>query len=88
MYILNESSAVLTRISKWGNSLGIRIPRAFSLDTGLEAGSEVEIAVEGGRIVLTPVARDYGLAELAERITPENRHGETDWGDPVGHENT
>jgi antitoxin MazE len=47
----------------------------------------VEIAVEGGRIVLTPVARDYGLAELAERITPENRHGETDWGDPVGHEN-
>jgi antitoxin MazE len=88
MYILNESAVVRTRISKWGNSLGIRIPRAFSLDIGLEAGSEVEIAVEGGKIVLTPVARDYSLAELAERITPENRHGETDWGDPVGHENS
>lgn len=27
-----------------------------------------------------------GLAELVERITPENRHPETDWGRPVGKE--
>jgi antitoxin MazE len=74
------------RISKWGNSLGIRIPKAFSLETGLAEGSEVDISVSGGRIVLTPLGREYGLEELADQITPENRHGETDWGKPVGRE--
>ena len=77
---------MLARISKWGNSLGIRIPKAFSLETGLAEGSEVDISVSGGRIVLTPLGREYGLEELADQITPENRHGETDWGKPVGRE--
>jgi len=49
-------------------------------------GSEVDISVSGGRIVLTPLGREYGLEELADQITPENRHGETDWGKPVGRE--
>ena len=48
------------RISKWGNSLGIRIPKAFSLETGLAEGSEVDISVSGGRIVLTPWAGSMG----------------------------
>lgn len=74
------------RISKWGNSLGIRIPKAFLQSTGLAEGSEVEIGISGGRLVLTPVAREYDLEELAGQITAENRHGETDWGTPVGHE--
>jgi antitoxin MazE len=26
------------------------------------------------------------LDELVERITPENRHDETDWGEPEGRE--
>jgi antitoxin MazE len=74
------------RISKWGNSLGIRIPKAFSLETGLAEGSEVDISLADGRIVLTPLDHGYGLEELADQITPENRHGETDWGKPVGRE--
>jgi antitoxin component of MazEF toxin-antitoxin module len=32
------------------------------------------------------VSRQYGLEELADRITPENRHTETDWGPPQGAE--
>jgi antitoxin MazE len=75
-----------TRIAKWGNSLGLRIPKPFILESGLQDGAEVEIAIDGGRIVLTPVAQEYSLEELTSQITPENRHGETDWGKPVGHE--
>jgi len=75
-----------TRIAKWGNSLGLRIPKPFILEAGLEDGAEVDIAVDGGRIVLTPVVREYSLEQLTAQITPENRHGETDWGKPVGHE--
>ena len=74
------------RISKWGNSLGVRIPKAFVDQAGLENGAEIEISISGGRIVLTPVSREYGLEELSAKITVENRHTETDWGRPVGNE--
>lgn len=77
---------MLSRISKWGNSLAIRIPRAFGAELGVEAGSEVEITVVDGRIVIVPVVPAYGLEELSSGITPENRHDETDWGRPVGGE--
>ena len=75
-----------TRIAKWGNSLGLRIPKAFTSDAGLNAGDEVELTIEGGRILITPVGKDYRLAELVDRITADNRHDETDWGRPVGTE--
>ena len=51
--------AVRTHISKWGNSLAVRILKAFTTDAGLEDGHEVEITLEGGRIVVTPVGRAY-----------------------------
>lgn len=75
-----------TRISKWGNSLAIRIPKAFTADAGLEDGDQVEITMESGCIVITPVGLDYRLGDLVEKITRENRHDETDWGRPVGNE--
>jgi antitoxin MazE len=30
--------------------------------------------------------REYTLDELLEQITPDNIHGETNWGPPVGNE--
>ncbi|MEP6573509.1 MAG: AbrB/MazE/SpoVT family DNA-binding domain-containing protein [Gemmatimonadota bacterium] len=75
-----------THICKWGNSLAIRIPKAFVQEGGLQDGTEVEIALVGGKIVLTPVGRDYDLEALVEGITPENRHAESDWGGAVGNE--
>jgi antitoxin MazE len=56
------------------------------IEAGLGEGSEVELSLADGRLILTPVARQYGLDELVDAITPENRHDETDWGRPVGHE--
>jgi antitoxin MazE len=75
-----------TRISKWGNSLAVRIPKLFVDELGLTDGAEVEIVVSDGHIVLTAAGREYGLEELAEAITPENRPTETDWGRPQGRE--
>ncbi len=75
-----------TRIAKWSNSLAMRIPKPFTADAGLADGDEVEITLEGGRIVITPVGKDYRLGELVDRITSDNRHDETDWGRPVGNE--
>lgn len=77
---------MLTRISKWGNSLGVRIPKAFAAEAGLDNGTPVDISVSAGRVVVTPIGREYELEELVERITPENRPTETDWGQPAGAE--
>ena len=77
---------MLTRISKWGNSLGVRIPKAFAAEAGLDDGTPVDISVSAGRIVVTPIGREYELEELVEGITPQNRPAETDWGQPVGAE--
>lgn len=75
-----------TRISKWGNSLAIRLPRSVLAELSLSEGDSMEIGIENGRVVITPVSREYGLEELVEGITAENRHTETDWGPPRGAE--
>ena len=76
-----------TRIRKWGNSLGLRIPKSIAEQTGVKEGSAVELNVEDERLVVTPVKVEaYRLADLLERVTDENLHGEIDTGDPVGRE--
>lgn len=76
-----------SRVQKWGNSLGLRIPKVFATDTELVAGSEVEIEVDDGRLVITKVAKpSYRLEDLLTGITPENLHETVDWGEPVGVE--
>lgn len=42
------------QISKWGNSLGIRIPSKLAGSLDMRAGSEADVAVVAGRLVITP----------------------------------
>ncbi len=76
-----------TRVQRWGNSLALRIPKSFASETALDNGSEVELTLEEGRLVITPLAESpFSLDELLAGITPENLHGETDTGPGVGAE--
>jgi len=75
-----------TRVSKWGNSLGVRIPKAILADANLSDGDTVDIRLEDGRIVITRAPADYRLDQLVAGITDENRHDETDWGRSMGAE--
>jgi len=76
-----------TTVSKWGNSLAVRIPLAMARQASIGEGDCVELALDGdGGIVLRPTRRRYELSELVARITPKNRHRETDWGPPQGEE--
>ena len=75
------------RVQKWGNSLAVRIPQAFAKQASLSEGHCVALALDSdGGIVLRPTRRRYELSELVSRITPKNRHRETDWGQPQGEE--
>lgn len=76
-----------TRVQKWGNSLALRIPKAFALEVGLERDGEVELSVDKGRLVVVPpAAPSYTLEELLAGVRPSNIHAEADWGAPVGKE--
>lgn len=74
-------------LHRWGNSVGLRVPKALLDQLGLSAGSEVEVKLEGARLVIEPVhRRRYTMAELLEGFTPDDRPEEVDWGQPVGRE--
>jgi len=74
-----------TQVSKWGNSLAVRIPRAIVREIGLAEGDWLSLDLEAdGSIVLRSTLRKYSLDELVAGISKKNRHGETDWGPGQG----
>ena len=76
-----------TKIQRWGNSLGLRIPRSFAEEAGVKAGSQVDISVRDGDLVVRAVKRQtYRLSELLAKVTTKNLHGEVDTGEPIGRE--
>ena len=76
------------RFAKWGNSIALRIPGALARELHVAEGTAAELRVRNGALVVTPVgpSRGYDIDKLAAAITPENRHGETETGRPVGNE--
>lgn len=78
---------MVTTISKWGNSLAVRIPQQFAKDIDLAEGTEIEFSIVDGALVIKPQQhKRYSLTELVEQITPDNLHDEIDDGDAVGNE--
>lgn len=76
-----------TKVQKWGNSLGLRIPKSFAEQAGVEAGSEVDLAVEDGELIVRPRRQPrYELKKLLRSVTSKNVHKEVETGDPVGRE--
>lgn len=76
-----------TRVQKWGNSLGVRIPRGLADELGLGAGTEVSLTAKDGELVLRPsLPSRLRLADLLAGITPDNIHASVDTGDAVGSE--
>ena len=76
-----------TRVRRWGNSLGLRIPKSFAAEACIEDGSMVDLSLDEG-VLLVRVVRDPGLEldQLLEGINEENLHGESDTGPAVGRE--
>jgi antitoxin MazE len=76
-----------TKIQKWGNSLAVRIPKAFVKETHVAYGTAVDLSLDDGRIVIDPHPEpEYRLADLLKGVTKGNLHAEVDTGSPVGQE--
>lgn len=77
---------MVTTIQRWGNSLAVRIPKAFAAEAQLGEDTSVEISLDGDRIVISAARQEWNLETLVAKITPSNRHRENDWGDSAGIE--
>jgi antitoxin MazE len=75
-----------TQVGKWGNSLAVRIPGPYAKDLDLKEGMELDVSLVEGGLLLRPKQKPYTLDDLVKGITPENIHGETDWGEAAGRE--
>ncbi len=64
------------RVGKWGNSLAIRIPKAFATEVGLEEDAPVELSLVNGQLVITPASEvPLRLEQLLEQVPKR-------WGSP------
>jgi len=74
-------------IKKWGNSLALRIPKLFASGANLKLNEMVDISIDKGSIIITPIdEKEYSLEKLLKGVNKSNIHGEFDTGAPVGKE--
>lgn len=75
------------KLSRWGNSLAVRIPAPIADEAQLQEGTSVEIEADGnGGLRLTQLREVPSIDDLVAAITNDNRHEESGWGEPVGNE--
>ena len=79
-------SNIELQIGKWGNSLGIRLPKHISEALHLRPKDKVSCAVEDGKLILKPVrpVKKYTLKELLAKVEAPGE--EISWGKPEGEE--
>ncbi|MEA5443551.1 AbrB/MazE/SpoVT family DNA-binding domain-containing protein [Cyanobium gracile] len=83
----SRDAPMQTRVQKWGNSLGVRIPRGLAEQIGLGAGTEVSLSAKDGELVVKPsLPTRLSLDDLLEEVTAANLHSSVDTGEAVGLE--
>lgn len=74
-----------TRIFKIGNSLGVRIPKTFADEIGINKGDNMNITKEKDEIIISK-SEELSIKKLFEGYTGDYKTEEIDWGDTIGDE--
>ena len=80
---------MVTKVQKWGNSQGLRFPKALLEDARIKVGDAVQVSVRGQKIIVEPLKKirgKYNLRGLVSRMPKDHRVEEVEWGTPVGKE--
>jgi len=80
---------MITKIQKWGNSQGIRVPKSLLEQCHISIGEELEVLTDGVEIRIKPVSivrGRYKLNELVRKIPKDYKIKEEEWGSPKGKE--
>jgi antitoxin MazE len=79
----------IVRVNRWGNGLGIRLPKEFVTGANITETSHVELSVTDKGLLITRAKEPRRHIPLAERFKDYkgSYSGETvDWGGDVGGE--
>ncbi|MEA4845819.1 MAG: AbrB/MazE/SpoVT family DNA-binding domain-containing protein [Clostridiaceae bacterium] len=79
----------ISKVQKWGNSQGVRIPKYILQKAEIFEGDNVEISLADNKIILfkpKKILKKYTLEELFKDYKGDYKPGEYDWGMPVGKE--
>jgi antitoxin MazE len=89
---------MLIKTEKWGDSLGIRLPKAYVEQLWLEIGDDMEACIQNNEIMIRKCDRDetaedviasfYDMPyeEVLQHPDIVEKEGEIDWGEDVGDE--
>lgn len=78
-----------TSIQKWGNSQGIRIPKAFLEAIGMKVNDPVEIERQDNCIIIKKLENrktELTLDDIFSGYDSDYKPEEYDWGKPIGKE--
>jgi len=78
-------------VNRWGNGLGIRLPKEFIDKVGITETSRVEVAEVEGQLIITRSKKELRKhIPLVERLKDwegiPSEPEDIDWGEPVGAE--
>ena len=80
---------MVTKVQKWGNSQGLRFPKALLEDVHVKVGDPVHVSVQGQKIIIEPLKKirgKYNLRALVAKMPKDFPVEEAEWGEPVGKE--
>ena len=64
------------KIQKWGNSVGVRIPKTIMEKANLNINSEIEIECKNQKIIIFSKKKSIQLKDLLSQINKDNLHTE------------
>ena len=65
-----------SRLQKWGNSLGVRIPKSIIEKFKLSENDELIIEQQDCKIVKFPAKKKLSLSEMMDQVTNSNLYNE------------
>ncbi|MCD8238272.1 MAG: AbrB/MazE/SpoVT family DNA-binding domain-containing protein [Clostridiales bacterium] len=77
---------MVTSIQKWGNSQGIRIPKAMLDSLKWSPNTEITLTAEEDKIIIRKSNSRKTIKELFEGYEGNYEPTQIDWGKPVGNE--
>ena len=80
---------MLSKVQKWGNSQGIRIPKKILENSHIKIGEEVDITLQDGKIIVQSTNRVHGrykIKDLVSKMPVDYKVTEENWGAPTGQE--
>lgn len=77
-----------TKILKWGNSQGIRIPKNIMRNLNLHIGDNIKISIKDNKVILNPIKIEIPEYKIDELITkmPNDYKAKEETTLPVGKE--